>query len=179
MANLSNFTPEERELIISVPYRVGIWISDADNCEKSKFDDKRERQALELAIARMAKSHKKMPFAAEIMRDVEANKSKWDVWNQKTAENDVLQDIQKAIELCRNKTSKAELSQFKQAVWNVGMIVAQAFGEYKDPDHEMHVNRFFAWLASFVAGPSLRKAPENLSQVEKTALKKLRAVLKG
>ena len=179
MANLSNFTPEERELIVSIPFRVGMWISDSDDNEKSKMDDKRERQALELTISKMAKAHRKMPFAAEIMRDVQANKNKWPAWEQKAAENDVLQDIQKAIAICRDKTSKKEVSQFKQTVWNIGMIVAQAYGEHIDPDNEMHINRFFAWLGSMVTAPSLRNAPENMSPSERTALKKLRAVLKG
>lgn len=143
------------------------------------MDDKRERQALELAISKMAKAHRKMPFAAEIMRDVQANKSKWAQWQQKASENAVLQDTQKAIALCKDKTSKQEVSQFKQTVWNIGMIVAQAYGEHIDPDNEMHVDRFFAWLGSFVFAPNMRKAPENMSPTEKTALKKLRAVLKG
>ena len=179
MANLSNFTSEERELIVSIPYRVGMWISDSDDNENSQFDDKRERQALELAISKMAKSHKKMPFAAEIMRDVQANKNMWQNWSQNSAENDVLQDIQKAIIVCKDKTSKKEVSQFKQTVWNIGIIVAQAYGEHIDPDNEMHINRFFAWLGSLISAPSLRKAPENMSPSERTALKKLRAVLKG
>jgi hypothetical protein len=179
MAGLSDLTPEERELVVSVPYRVGSWISVCDDNEKTNFDDKRERQALQLAVGRMAKAHRKMPFAAAIMREIEGNRSQWTVWDNNIAENNVLQDTEKAIGICRAKFSKKEVSQYKQAVWNTAIIVAQAFGEQIDPDNEMHVDRFFAWLGSFIMAPSLRKAPENMSPTERTALKKLRAVLKG
>ena len=43
----------------------------------------------------------------------------------------------------------------------------------------MHADRFFAWMASFILAPKMAKSPENMSVKEKTALKKLRAILKG
>lgn len=180
MANLSSFSKEERELIVSVPYRVGAWISNADDNENSKMDNKRERQALELTISRLAKSHRKMPFAAAVMADVQTHKGMWDSWGTKISEQEVLQDTQKAINICRSHGMQSpQIKEYKQAVWHVGLVVAQAYGEHVDPDNEMHVDRFFAWIGSFVTAPSLRKAPENMSPDEKTALKKLRAVLKS
>lgn len=179
MTDFSKLSPEEQNLIISLPYRVGIWISNADDNTKSRMDDKREHQALELVISRMVASHRKMPFAATAMKEVQKNKSLWPDWSQKADEQAVLQDTQKAIEVCRQKLPSAALKQYKQAVWHIGLAVAQAYGEHIDPDNEMHVDRFFSWLASFITAPSLRKTPENMSPKEKTALKKLRAVLKG
>lgn len=178
MANLSEFSKEERALIVSIPYRVGIWVSNADDNEKTKFDDKRERQALSAAIGNMARRTQKMPFAAAIMSDVEAHRSMWQSWAGQAVENVVLADAQKAVAICKAKVSKNELKQYKYAVWQIGIVVAQAFDENHDPDREMHVNHFFAWMGSFMGGPSLGKNPENMSAAEKTALKKLRAVLK-
>jgi hypothetical protein len=179
MTNLSEFSNEERNLLISIPYRVGLWISESDDNTKSKFDDKRERQALEGTITRLAGLHRKMPFAAAIMKDIESNKSVWPTWQAQAAEDVVLADCQKAIELCRTKCSKVEQAQYKQTVWQTGLIVAQAYGEQIDPDNEMHADRFFAWVASFISAPKMAKSPENMSVKEKTALKKLRAILKG
>ncbi len=179
MTNLSKLSKEERALIISLPYRVGIWISNADDNEKTTVDDKQERKVLELVISKMATAHRKMPFAAEIMRQVETAKTYWESWEQQAEEKNVLQDVQKSIEMVGAKLSKAELTQYKQAVWNIGISVAQAYGEQIDPDHEMHVDHFFKWLGSFISAPSLRKMPENMSMSEKTALKKLRAALKS
>ena len=179
MASLSDFTQEERSLLVSVPYRVGMWVSDVEEDEDIGMDNKRERQALELGIRRMAGAHRKMPFAASVMHEVQRAKSNWKDWNMISDEASVLHDLEKAIALCRDKISAAELKQYKQAIWQTGIVVAQAYGEQVDPDNEMHFDRFIAWMGSFISAPKLTKAPENMSDKEKTALKKLRAVLKG
>jgi hypothetical protein len=184
MTNLSEFSNEERALLVSVPYRVGIWISNCDDNEKSKFDDKRERQALEGTIVCLAGLHRKMPFAASIMKDIQSNKSLWSGWEAQASESATLADCQKAIDLIQDKqlstkTPARALKEYKQTVWQIGIIVAQAFGEQIDPDNEMHADRFVAWLGSFVSAPKMAKSPENMSVKEKTALKKLRAILKG
>ncbi|MEM8833009.1 MAG: hypothetical protein AAGB32_00580, partial [Pseudomonadota bacterium] len=68
--------------------------------------------------------------------------------------------------------------QYKQILWQCGLVVAQAFDESEDPDGEMHVNHLMEWIGGMFSEPKLRKAPENISPSEKTALKKLRALLK-
>lgn len=178
MDKLEKLSVEERKFIVSVPYRVGIWISTCDDNTNSNFDDKREMQALEAAIKRMAGLHRKMPFAAEIMRQIQSNKSAWQIWNAHATEEKILDEVSQAVSLCKEKLGPAEIKQYKQALWQTGMVVAQAFGEQIDPDNEMHVDRFFAWVGSFFSTPKLAKSPENMSAKEKTALKKLRAVLK-
>lgn len=179
MTSLSKFSKEERALIISVPYRVGIWISMVDDNKKTKVDDKREMRSLVAAISNLSSRSQKMPFAATIMSDVEAHKGMWSVWDAQAEEAIILRDLEKALSLCGEKSTKGEVSQYKYAVWQLGIVVAQAFGEHIDPDNEMHVNNFFAWCGDLVGRPTLGKNPENMSKREKTALKKLRAVLKG
>ncbi len=179
MAGLSSFSEEERVLILSVPYRVGIWISMSDDNDKTKADDKREMQVLETAISSLAARSKKMPFAALVMDGLKTHKGMWSSWEEHSGEDVVLQDVKKVLSLSQKKISKGELSQYKYAIWQIGIVVAQAFGEHLDPDNEMHVNNFFSWMGSFMGKPSLSKNPENMSTAEKIALKKLRVVLKG
>lgn len=179
MAGLAKLTTEERALIISIPYRVGVWVSNCDDNDKTRMDDKRESQTLELVISKMSKAHRKMPFAASVMSEVQGQRQIWDTWARSASEVEILSDVQKALELAHQKLSPKEAGQYKQAVWNIGIAVAQAFGEHIDPDNEMHLNRFFSWMGSFITSPPLKKAPENMSEAEKTALKKLRSVLKG
>ncbi|MCI5059574.1 MAG: hypothetical protein MRY79_00720 [Alphaproteobacteria bacterium] len=179
MATLDVFADSDKELIISLPYRVGIWISNVDDNEKTERDDKIEQQALEATIEKLAARHKKIPFAATIMREVKSHKSMWSAWEAQISEEQVIQDLSAAITLCRSKLSKRDVKEYKQAVWQVGLVVAQAFGEHIDPDNEMHVNNFFSSIAGLLTKPDLKKRPENMSAKEKTALKKLRAVLKS
>lgn len=179
MADLSKFTNEERGFIVSVPYRVGIWISNVDDNENSKRDDRQEQKALEATIAGLATKNGKIPFAAAVMKAVEQNRSSWPAWSAGADEEKVLGDVQKALALCKSKVGGKEFNQYKQTIWRVGIVVAQAYGEQIDPDNEMHVNNFFKWMGSFGSGVKLGKNPENMSKKEKNALNKLRSILKG
>lgn len=176
---LAEFSNEERQLLVSCPYRVGMWISNVDDIEGSARDDRREKQALSIAIERLAKKHRKMPFASAVMRALEGAKSNWGNWAANSAEGDILQDLEAALAACKQKASKRDLSEYKHAVWQIAMIIAQAYDEDHDPDNEMHVNNFIEWIVSMTSKPKLQKRPDNISQTEKRALKKLQAVLKA
>lgn len=184
MSDLSKFpqstklSEAQKAVLVSVPYRVGVWVSNIDDNTKTSLDDRRERQALELSIARMEKLYRKMPFTAAIMGEIQQSKSLWEGWTAQSAEDLVLQNLSDALALCDEYFGRNEVGQYKHAVWQVGLSVAQAYGEQIDPDNEMHVNRLFAWMGSFISAPKMSKAPENMSAKEKTALKKLRALLK-
>ena len=53
MSALSNFSEDEIELLASVPYKAGAWISHADD-EEGEDDDERELKALESIIKEIA-----------------------------------------------------------------------------------------------------------------------------
>ncbi len=175
---MTDMTSEDKALMISLPYRVGIWISQVDDIENRKMDDKHEEKILEVAIQKMAQSHRKMPFAANIMKQVEKSQGHWKNWKNMSDEKTVLQDLDNILIKAEAALKPAEVKQYKQAVWQTGILVAQAYDENHDPDGEMHMNHFAEWLGNFFTAPKLKKAPENMSEKEKTALKKLRTVLK-
>jgi len=175
---LNDFSNEERMRLVSIPYRVGMWISDADDIKGSERDDKREEKILEMAINKLSKNHRKMPFASSVMQALEKNKKQWAMWQARALEEDVLNDLQAALKAVQNSASKRDLSEYKHAVWQIAMVVAQAYDEDHDPDNEMHVNNFFEFLGGFVFKPKLKKRPDYISSREKVALKKLQAVLK-
>jgi len=175
---LNEFANEERARLISIPYRVGMWISDADDIKGSERDDKREEQTLIMAIDKLSKNHRKMPFAAAVMQALEKSKKQWNMWQSQASEEDVLSDLKMALKAVQGSGSKRDLSEYKHAVWQIAMVVAQAYDEDHDPDNEMHVNNFFEFLGGFIFKPKLKKRPDYISAREKAALKKLQAVLK-
>jgi hypothetical protein len=178
MANLEKLSFEDQTLLISIPYRVGIWMSNAEDVESRNVDDKREQQVLELLIGRIANMNKKMPYAALIARQIEKAKGQWKGWQQNAEEKVVFKDLAQALEICKRNENKESVSQYKKLVWQVALTVAQAYNENYDPDGEMHVNHFFEWIGGMFSGVKLEKAPENITAKEKTALKKLKAALK-
>ncbi len=175
---VKQLTSEDQLLLVSLPYRVGVWISHIDDNTKTKLDDKREAQALEYAIKRYAGSANQMPFVAYIMQQVAKNRSLWKLWSQNTEEDLLFSDVLKVMELCKRSGNRGATKQYRRLIWQISMIVAQAHGENVDPDNEMHVDRFFAWIGSFFGPPKMQKMPENISAKEKSALQKLRVALK-
>ena len=179
MTTFKDLTAPDKQLLCSVPYRVGVWISDIDDNIRTRRDDRVEQKSLEVFIEKLATNDKKFPFAAIIMQGVRSQKSSWNVWQGQSTEQQVLKDLSAALAICQANFTKRQVNEYKQAVWQSALVVAQAFGEQVDPDNEMHVNNFFSLIGGLVGRPALKKRPENISAKEKTALKKLRAVLKS
>jgi len=177
MADLSKISGEEQRLLVALPYRVGMWISNVDDVERRQADDKREKKVLQIAIERIAKS-RNLPFAAKIAAQIIKSKSHWNSWGAMSDEKTVLDDVEKALTAVK-KVGAKETKQYKQMLWQCALVVAQAFDESEDPDGEMHVNHFIEWMGGLFGEPKLRKAPENISPQEKKALKKLRDLIKG
>ncbi len=177
MVDLSKFSDSERNLIVSIPYRAGIWVSNADDNTGTKVDDKDERKALEATIQNFAAQGDKIPVAAAIMKDVQENKRNWAQWDALSTEDAVLADAQKAVALCKDRFTEKELNQYKETIWRAGLFVAQAYGEQVDPDNEMHFNNFIGRL--FKGAPKVGSNPQNMSPKEKAALTKLKAALKS
>lgn len=179
MSHFKEFSPEEQELIVSLAYRIGYWISHIDDLDKTKRDDKWEAAAMDRAIKNIARQHLKGSFPGEVMKHVDKSRLKWSDWQIKSEEPHILGDVQKSKEIILKHLSKKELKQYKHVLWYMGLVVAQAFGEDDDPDQEMHFNNFIGGLKEMLFPAKLANAPENMSKDEKTALKKLREALRG
>ncbi|NCO04347.1 MAG: hypothetical protein GW903_09170 [Alphaproteobacteria bacterium] len=179
MSHFKKFTPEETDLIVSLAYRAGYWISHVEDLDKTKRDDKWEAAAMDKAIRRIARQHLRGSFAGEVMTKVDKGRIHWTSWQVKAKEPHVLGDIQKAKDIILKHLSKKELKNYKQVLWYMGLVVAQAFGEDEDPDQEMHFNNVMKGIKEALFPAKLAATPENMSTNEKEALKKLRAALKG
>lgn len=173
-----DLTDSEKKLVISIPYRAGIWMLHVDDNEKTSIDDRKELQALEKAIGQYAGMGEKMPFVAFVCSHIAKSKVPYEAWAKESDTEQFFDALAQSMDACTKNLTRSEVKQYKQLIWQIAMVVAQAYGENKDPDNEMHVNRFFEWVGTFMGTPSLKKIPENMSVREKSALQKLRAVLK-
>lgn len=179
MSFFKELNADETNLIISLPYRIGHWISHVDDMEKTKRDDKWEKSALDRAISQIARKSAARSFTRKVMTEVDNNRVHWKEWATQCEESVLFSDIGLALDIVRMKVHPKALPQYKKVLWYMALVVAQAFGEDEDPDQEMHMNHLFADLKNFLFASPLGKSPENVSDVEKTALKKLRAAIKS
>ena len=176
MSTLSDLLPEENELVVSLPYKAGVWMSHADDVKGSE-DDKREMHALEGVIKAMAKLNKKSDFVRDVARETLDQKKYWPLWHGQV--DAFSTDCKKAIAFLKDYVSKEDLHEYRLFLWRIANGVAQAHSE---PGCEKHFNEnlisgFFEKIAEKL-GAEDHEAYLNISTEEKSALSRLKEALR-
>ena len=175
---LSDLSQEDRERIVSLPYRVGVWISYTDD-EEGEVDDIREMKVLEAVIRSIAQLHESSEFVQQVARETLRRRDDWSRWSQGCF--DILPECQQTIGFLKNAVNDNDLKDYKATLVEIATVVAQAYGEFGDFDDEKEEG-FSAMIGRFVgklSGLSSKDAdhPMNVSATEDTALSRLIAVL--
>ena len=181
MSSLADFSDDERALLVCLPYKVGVFVSYADD-ESGERDDEREMDRLEECIMAIAGLHVSKPFTAEIMRETVEMRDKWPQWAAQSWH--VPDEAARAVKLLQARASETELKNYSAALMEIATTVAQAygeFGEFDDPDEGGGI--FGSILTKVTKNLSVLTQdddahPMNISAAEDTALSRLRAALK-
>jgi hypothetical protein len=177
MTDLSKFSAEEIELLASLPYKVGMLISHADD-QDGEADDERESKVLATCLRQFAKMNEDKPLVALIMKESLRREDKWVEWADQSFQ--VTNDIKKAVPVLRQKSSVEEIKALKRCLMEIGTAVAQAFGEFGAFDEAETEGFFGKIIGKFAAlGDGDAGHPMNVSAAEDSTLEKLRAVLQG
>ena len=72
---------EQKEALIRLPFRVGVWISSSDSSGGAE-SEARELRALETVIASYAEEYLKSEFVQKLMEKTFAGKAGWSGWTQ-------------------------------------------------------------------------------------------------
>ena len=182
MVALKEFSQEEQDFLVSLPYRVGLWVSSSDNTGGVAADG-HEIDALEKSITGIVHGMFESAFVHDVMAELFLRKPEWLSW---TGEIDrVPEDCQRAIVLLQGRMSGRDVDSFRRILMQVGLEVARAFREYDKNEPMIHrvtrliglgVDRFFGALQGE------RHVPEhllNISYEEDVALNKLAKALRG
>lgn len=175
MTTLNDFTKDEAELLVSLPYKTGMWISHSEDHDGDR-DDADEDKSLAACLRHYAKLGEGKPFFAQVVKESLRREDKWAEWADQSFT--LVQDIQKALPILRGKASDIEIKQFKRALMEIGTAVAQSSGEFSD---DSGAEGFFSKILGKFSGLADHDAghPMNVSAAEDSALEKLRAALKG
>lgn len=141
MAFLEKFSADERDVLVSLPYRVGVWISRADNTGYPESAGA-ELAALERIILRKARGMFESAFVHEVMAETCAQKSQWPQWAARA--QDVSADCEKAVAVIAAKLSKRDLDAYRRNVMYIAVEVAKAFREF-----DVQASRFSRAVDSF------------------------------
>ena len=181
MTALSEFLPEHQNILIGLPYKVGMYMSHADDAH-GEVDDEREVKALERCIRAIAGLHEDKPLTSEIMRACLASKEEWDVWGNHSF--NAPDAARQAVEILTAKASEQELKNYREALMEIATTVAQAYGEFGEFDEEDEgggLSGLLGKITSKLSGMSAedKDHPMNVSASEGEALMVLRAALGG
>ncbi len=156
----------EKDLIIKLPYRVGLWVSRADDAP-GFFDDKIERARLHAVIERVAKHHVSSAFVRNLLANTLANEKKWPQWGRDL--DTILADCKTGLQIVKAQSSEDDVKVYRVVLMQTAVCVAEAFQE--DESIETGMPTF----------PSANDQgiPENISKKERKALEALKKALWG
>ena len=175
MAQLSFFTEEDVESIISLPFRAGMFVSYAED-EDGEQDDVREMQALEGCLKEIARVHEGEELTKEIAAAILNAKDKWPVWSQGVFNIEPL--CEKAIVSLKTQAGKEEVKDYIKMTVEVATSVAQAYGEFGEGQDDE--KGFFGKIVAAVTSVSVDDTahPMNVSAAEDSAIATVAAALK-
>ena len=181
MTQLSDFSAEEAELLVSLPYKVGVFISHADDVDGER-DDQREIKALESCIRAVGRLHEDKPFTSEVAKAALEQKDKWPSWID--ASFHAPEEARKAVAVLRGKAPEQVRKNYRAFLMEVASTVAQAHGEFSSFDEEQPEGGLFGGLVGRIAGSFKGLSeddaghPMNVSAAEDTAISLLAKALK-
>lgn len=180
MGELDIFSEDESALLARTLYKVGVWISYAED-EEGEEDDVREMKALESCIAAVAKKYDGPGLVDDIAREVFVRRSQWDEWADGCF--NALDDVKTAINVMRAHGSETDQKRFKAALVEVAQTVAMAYGEFGEFDDEDEKSGFGALLGKITGGFAKLTAddkdhPMNISAAEGSAIEELKMLLR-
>jgi hypothetical protein len=180
MTTLSSFTPEEADLIISLPYRVGMNVSYSED-EGGELDDVLEMKALEAALREAVQKSEEGSLVHEVARATLQSKDKWEAWSQGVFNIEPL--CEKAVVMLKTKANTDEIKGYISMCLAVANGVALAYGEFGEDTQEESsgiIGKIMAELSKVMPKAKGQEAhhPMNVSAAEDSSIERIRAALK-
>jgi|JI10StandDraft_1071094.scaffolds.fasta_scaffold149328_2 hypothetical protein len=182
MAYLDHFNEEQRELLIKLPYRAGLWVSVSDTTGGDDSDEA-EKMALANIVRSFTEDFLKSEFVEEVMRETVARRDQWDKWSTQT--DAIPDEVRKGIEIASAHIDYKHIHALKLSLMDVAMAVAMAYRELDESTPLMAQVRIYSkyWLEHVRAyilktQPPIMEQFLNISQDEHKALDILSGALR-
>jgi len=169
MTILSKLKIDEKDIVVRLPYRAGLWISQSDETGGTAADD-----AEMTALNNIMEGFTSEIFGSEdvqhIMAETMKERQRWPEWGADL--QDVPDEAMQAVDILALHCDPKELSAFKHRLYEIGEAVAMAFCEVDEAPKEPG---FFAKLLGLGRGANGGAA--SISDKERKALNMLAAAL--
>ena len=173
MSVLQEFSPEEHEQIIRLPFRVGMWISQSDTTGGSESASA-ERDVLNTIVAAYAEDYLKSEFVQRLMEETLAKRDEWDKWSDNIAE--LPAECGRLLGLLATRVPSSDVNNFKNNLMDIAIAVAMAFRE-TSTIAETPFDRIRSFFRILFGGFRTATADESISAAEHRALVELANVM--
>jgi hypothetical protein len=181
MSELGRFVPEDRDLLVGLPFRVGNWISHIDDEDLEIESEIKEHARMVQMLNKLARAEGMAPLICELAEETLRREASWSRWE--AASDDLLDDVRRAVKLLKDQGTPDESASLRRALMTIGTAVARAVRE--NPEHGEKAEGGFSWLSEKI-GRALMAVTEssayadlNISPAEDTALTELLEALKS
>jgi hypothetical protein len=181
MSELQRFLPADQDLLVGLFYRVGRWMSDADDTDASETSEQKEEAQMFGILTKLSQSKNAGPLCNEIAAEALRQKGSWGRWSKQI--DTVIDDVVKAKAVIKGQAIDEEFHLFGRSLVSIATSVARAYREASDV--EMEKTGVLGWLsekkndvAMAIFDPQAHK-DMNISPAEDSALTELIEALKG
>lgn len=126
---LDGLSQSQRDLLVGLPYRVGLYVSQSDESGGDESDEA-EMVALESIVV----AYSQEIFGAEtvqyVIGETVQRKKEWPAWSKNLEQVEL--ECRKSIDILSNVVDDKEISAFKRHLLEIGESVALAFREYSE-----------------------------------------------
>jgi hypothetical protein len=178
---LSEFLPEQRSLIVALPYRVGLWISQIDNTGGDEAKAQ-ELSALSNIIHGFAHDVFGSEFVQHVMTEALARKGEWEAWGEDF--DKIPAECKKSIEIMSAHVDQKEVKAYAARLMEIAEAVALAFREYESMEKfsdklEVYMAYWKAKLKSKIKKRPLKSFDQflSVSAMERRALMRIAGAL--
>jgi hypothetical protein len=145
MTFLNRLTPEQKDTLISLPYRVGLWVSQADASGGTE-SDAREQQALSAILHGFAEEMFGSETMQHIISGTLAAKDRWPAWAERV--DNVPRDCEFAMDLIVEFADAKDAAVFRNHLMEIGEAIALAFREDTQASFVQTIKDFIAFTLS-------------------------------
>ena len=182
MGLLARFSDQERELLVALPYRAGLWLSRCDDTGGTE-SDAAEINALRSIIISFSEDFLKSEFVEEIMKETVMRRGQWPAWEKNT--DNVLAECTKAVEIVAAQLEQRDTTSFKHNLIQIAMTVALAYREFDESlplmeKLKIYMRYYRQRLLATIKGQQILSLDEylNISRAEHEALARLSTALR-
>lgn len=129
MSYFDKFTEDQRNLLVALPYRVGLWIGSSDITGGSDAE-KAEMMALSSIVTSYAEDYLKSEFVQTLMEEMVSRSAEWPGWGRNLDE--VPAECIRAVEIASERLDRKDVMSFKYNLMEIATSVAMA---YRELDH--------------------------------------------